>query len=123
MQSAGWSADVKGAFTQSTKGQRPRPLYVDPPPEGIPGETDPDIIIELLTEIYGLISGPPGWRCTLFTAFKELGFKRHPLAPCVVLMYEESGGKQHLCGVIAVETDDLLGGGFGTKWNLSLIHI
>ena len=26
------------------------------------GENDPDIPIELLTEIYGLISGPPAWR-------------------------------------------------------------
>ena len=57
----GWAADVRGAFTQSTKGLRKQPLYAEPPPEGIPGIEDSDVVIELLCEIYGLISGPPGW--------------------------------------------------------------
>ena len=112
LRAAAWAADVKGAFTQSEKGQRKKPLYVNPPPEGIPGETDQDLVIELLTEIYGLISGPPGWRKTLLAALKEFGFKNHPLAPCVVLMYD---GKA-LVGITSIETDDLLGGGIGKKW-------
>ena len=46
------------------------------------------------------------------TTFKELNFKKHPLAPCVVLMYEVIHGKpEQLSGAICVETDDLLGGG------------
>ena len=54
---------------------------------------------------------------TLVTAFKELFFKRHPLAPCVVTMYDQtSKGKDILIGVISIETDDLLGGGIGPKW-------
>ena len=72
--------------------QRPEPLFATPPPGGIPGEPE-DIVIEILAEIYGLISGPPGWRRSLFTTLKELGFKRHPLAPCVVLMYEMLNNK------------------------------
>ena len=82
-----FTADVKGAFGQSEKHQRKEPLFASPPAEGPPGEED-DIIIELLTEICGLVSGPPGWRKTLLTELKNLGFKRPPLAPCVVLMYE-----------------------------------
>ena len=85
-----------------------------PPPEGIPGEKDPDVVIELLTEIYGLISGPPGWRKTLLAALKEFGFNNHPLAPCVVVMYDETikGHEKlwNLVGIISIETDDLLEG-------------
>mgnify|MGYP007046308668 FL=1 len=58
--------------------------------------------------MYGLITGLPGWRRSLLTTLRELGFKRHPLAPCVFLMYTSAGT---VCGLICVETDDLLGGG------------
>ena len=79
-----WCGDIKGAFSQGIRNLRPEPLFADTPPEGIPGEDD-DILIELRAEIYGLVSGPPAWRQSLFTTFKQLGFKSHPLAPCVVV--------------------------------------
>jgi hypothetical protein len=85
-----WVGDVKSAFAQGLRNQRPEPLYATPPAEGFPGEED-DVVVELLAEIYGLITGPPAWRKTLVTAFQELGFQRHPLAPCVALMYEDLG--------------------------------
>ena len=50
-------------------------LFASPPVDGLPGEDDPDLLIEVLTEIYGLISEPLGWRQTLLKSFKELGFK------------------------------------------------
>ena len=53
-------ADVKGAFTQGLRGQRPGRLFATPPPGGIPGETG-KILIEIRAEIYGLVSGPTGW--------------------------------------------------------------
>ena len=31
-----WSADLKGAFTQGLRGQRPDPLFASPPEGGIP---------------------------------------------------------------------------------------
>jgi len=110
-------SDVSAAFGQSLKGQRGgKRLFANPPPEGLPGESD-DILIELLTEVYGLVSGPPGWRKTLLTKFKDLEFARHPLAPCVVLMYETLGGKpKSLSGLVVIETDDLLFGGVGPKY-------
>jgi hypothetical protein len=64
-------------------------------------------LIDLLAEEYGLITGPQALRPSLMTKFDGLGFKRHPLAPCVVLKYD----KEELCGLIVIETDDLLGGG------------
>ena len=112
IQAKGWVGDVRGAFTQGLRHQRPEPLFATPPPGGIPGEDD-DILIEILAEVYGLITGPPAWRKSLFTTFKELGFHCHPLAPCLVLMYEKMHGQTEpqLSGLIIVETDDLLGGG------------
>ena len=91
IQALAWVGDVSSAFTQGLKGQRTQPLFADPPKGGFPGETDPDILIELLAEIYGLITGPPAWRKSLLVTLKELGFKRHPLAPCLALMYEHTG--------------------------------
>jgi hypothetical protein len=112
-----WIGDIKGAFSQGLRGQRSQPLFALPPPGGIPGESD-DILIEILAEIYGLISGPPGWRRSLFTTLKQAGFKAHPLAPCVVIMYEDlKGVKEQFSGLVCVETDDLLGGGIGPKYD------
>ena len=86
------TSDVSSAFGQSIQGLRGpgRRLFANPPEGGLPGE-DSDVLIELLTEIYGLVSGPPGWRRTLLSKFKDLEFSRHPLAPCVMLMYETMG--------------------------------
>ena len=109
-------ADVRGAFSQGMRHQRPEPLFALPPPGGIPGEKE-EVVIEIIAEIYGLISGPPGRRRSLFTTFKRLGFRNHPLAPCVVLMYEDLGKGTQLTGLLCVETDDLLGGGFGPKFD------
>eukprot|EP00973_Karenia_brevis_P014684 2003338-Karenia_brevis.AAC.1 len=53
-----WVGDVRGAFSQRFRGQREEPLFVTPPPGGIPGETD-DVLVEVRAEIYGLRSGPP----------------------------------------------------------------
>ena len=120
LRARGWVADVRGAFSQGMRNQRTEPLFALPPPGGIPGEQE-DIVIEILAEIYGLISGPPGWRRSLFTTFKQLDFKAHPLAPCVVLMYEEIDSKPNqFSGLICVETDDLLGGGIGPKYQAAI---
>jgi hypothetical protein len=114
IQARAWVGDVKSAFAQGLKRQRPERLFATPPAGGLPGEED-DVLIELLAEVYGLITGPPAWRKTLISKFKELDFKRHPLAPCVALMYEDIGDKKdQISGIIVVETDDLLGGGICT---------
>jgi len=117
IQARAFVGDVKSAFTQGLQGQREQVLYASPPVDGIPGENE-DILIELLAEIYGLITGPPAWRKTLISVLRELEFKRHPLAPCVAIMYEEVGGKpEQFSGLIVIETDDVLGGGIGSKFH------
>ena len=80
IQASIWVGDVKAAFTQGDKGQRPERLFAYPPQDGFPGESEA-VVVELLAEIYGLITGPPAWRKTLIETFKQEGFKRHPLAP------------------------------------------
>ena len=113
-------ADVSQAFTQGVKGLRPDRIFALPPPGGFPGEGNEDILIELLAEVYGLVSGPPGWRFSLLSILKDLGFKNHPLAPCVFLYYEDDKKNQmpmQLSGLLVVETDDLLGGGIGDKFH------
>ena len=118
---AAFTADVGSAFGQSLKGQRRdaggKRLFASPPKD-FPEKTLMSLSSSRsLPEIYGLVSGPPGWRQTLLGEFKNLDFRRHPLAPCVVLMYEKMHGQQFdLCGVIIIETDDLLGAGIGQKF-------
>ena len=75
-----WVGDERGAFTQGLRHLRPESLFATPPLGGIPGEND-NILIEICAEVYGLIIGPPAWRQSLFTTFKELDFESHPLAP------------------------------------------
>ena len=71
MAALAFTADVASAFGQSLRGQRRsaggKRLFATPPKEGLPGEDQGEfILIEILAEIYGLVSGPPGWRQTLF---------------------------------------------------------
>ena len=87
LQAKAWVGDVRSAFTQGLRGQRNEPLFASPPADGTPGESN-DILIELLAEVYGLISGAPAWRKSLATLCQEAGFKRHPLAPIVAVMHE-----------------------------------
>ena len=76
-------ADVSQAFTQGVKGLRPDRIFALPPPGGFPGEENEDILVELLAEVCGHVSGPLDWRYALLYILKELGFKDHPLAPCL----------------------------------------
>ncbi len=74
MQARIWVGDVKSAFTQGIKGQRPEMLFAMPPKDGLPGE-DEDVLIELLAEVYGLITGPPGWQKSLVTTLSSFGLR------------------------------------------------
>ena len=57
--------------------------------------------------------GPPARRKTLVVTFSKVGCKRHPLAPCVALFYDDLGNKKvELSGLIVIDADDL----FGILW-------
>eukprot|EP00971_Amphidinium_carterae_P247005 4905410-Amphidinium_carterae.1 len=121
------TADVRTAFMQSKPGLRGgEPLFATPPPEGLPAvgedaEIDMnDALIELRAEVYGLNSGPMAWRITLTTTLKQQGFRNHPLSPCVFMYYDAT---KQLCGVLLVETDDLLFGGNGAEFHRAMANI
>ena len=58
LQAVGICADVRGACAQSEKGLRKGPIFCNLPPDGIPGEDNLAILIELLAEINDLITLP-----------------------------------------------------------------
>ena len=67
--------DVQQAFAQSLKSNRKRPLACRQPRTGpFPGCTDPEQIILLETEVYGLVSGPAWWRVTFISLFTAEGY-------------------------------------------------
>ena len=76
-----------------------------PSPGCIPG-SDHDILINVLAEIHS-----NAWRTSSFTDFREFGFKRHPLAPCLDITYEGDklqATKLQLNELIIVEENDML---------------
>eukprot|EP00971_Amphidinium_carterae_P151401 3001807-Amphidinium_carterae.1 len=79
-----------------------------------------DGLIELRAEVYGLNSGPMAWRITLTMKLKEQGFSNHPLSPCVFVYYNQA---QQLCGILLVETDDLLFGGQGGEFDKAMANV
>ncbi len=79
--SEGWDAyvgDVRNAFGQSLKTNRGTPLACRQQPEGIPG-MQPGEFLLMLTECYGLISGPAWWRVTQVSAYEAEGYKRNQM--------------------------------------------
>eukprot|EP00971_Amphidinium_carterae_P332368 6466496-Amphidinium_carterae.1 len=122
-----FTADVRTAFMQSEPGLRGgQPLFARLPPGGVPAiEGQPrligdDAIVELLAEVYGLNSGPMGWRITLTKKLHQQGFRSHPLSPCLFLFYNKD---DKLCGAVIVETDDLLFGGKGGEFRQAMLNI
>ena len=78
-------------------------------------------------------------RQSLISTLDVEGFVKHPLAPCVALMYEpeptpgaraesaehslKAPRQQRITGLIVIETDDLLGGGIGDKFHTAVKNL
>ena len=84
--------DVKTAFLQALPTTRNRRLACrQPRDESLPG-LDPRQLLLLLTEIYGLVSGPSWWRRTLLKISTEkLGYRVNPYDRCVLISTEKLG--------------------------------
>ena len=54
-------------------------------PLEVVGEDD-DILIELLAEVYGLISGPSWLRQSLVADFEAMGYRRNPYDKCLMTL-------------------------------------
>ncbi|CAE6964999.1 GIP [Symbiodinium sp. CCMP2592] len=114
-----WGAfvrDVKTAFLQSMPTTRKQKLAVRMPScEHFP-EYHPKQLILLLTEIYGLVSGPAWWRRSLLAVLvKELGYSVSPYDKCVLTLkadpLEKLEDQKSTQGIIVIEVDDVLEAG------------
>ena len=86
-----------------------------PADEAFPGY-DPEQLILLLTEVYGLVSGPSWWRRTLLEyMIKELKYRVNVYDKCVLTLdgSKEAGDENpsQTQGIVVVEVDDILEGG------------
>ena len=80
----------------------------------------PDQLILLLTEVYGLVSGPAWWRRSLLEILvKELGYRVNPYDRCILTLDDTDGDPdnamvaygenyQKTKGIIVIEVDDIL---------------
>ena len=108
-----WSTfvrDVKTAFLQSRPTSRQTPLACrQPDDETLPG-LDPKQLLLLLTEVYGLVSGPAWWRSSLLKHTGKLGYKVCPYEPCVLVLPADRPSEPTR-GLMVIEVDDVIEGG------------
>ena len=112
-----WSCyikDIKTAFLQGKPTTRKQKLAVRMPREAFPG-VDRRQLILLLTEIYGLVSGPAWWRRTLLEYLvRELGYRVNCYDKCLLTLDAGENGKEDPTktqGAIVIEVDDILEAG------------
>ena len=105
----GSCGDLKAAFTQSDRLHRSvGKLYVRQPRGGLPG-LEPDVILEVIVGVYGLVDGPAHWRRTLKSyVTQELGYKQSRIDPTVFSLYVD----RQLQGILVIEIDDILSFGY-----------
>eukprot|EP00435_Cladocopium_sp_Y103_P070714 s172_g35.t2 len=108
--------DVKTAFLQALPTTRVKPLACRLPRDECPEGLDPRQLLLLLTEIYGLVTGPSWWRRTVLkTATEKLKYEVNCYDRCILtLPAEESkrGSPGALTeGFIVIEVDDIAEGG------------
>ena len=101
------SLDIKTAFSRG-KADESNPLAMDPPKElrQALGMTDDQVCL-LLGNAYGRVDAPLLFYKELSKQLLALGCSRHPLEPCVWMLYIE--GK--LRGIVGIHVDDGVCGG------------
>ena len=99
--------DVKTAFLQSRPTDRATPLACTQPKDEPLPELHPEQLILLLTEVYGLVSGPAWWRSTFLQRTGKHGYRTCPYEPCILLLPGSTPGSNTV-GAIVIEVDDLI---------------
>ena len=89
-----------------------RELYCEMPPEGIPGYHHRQLL-RLRKTCYGLTDGPYAWYIHISGVLKKLGYQVSKADPCVFYLHDH---QQHLQGIIALATDDMVHGGGDQHW-------
>ena len=78
--------DVKAAFSQSVKSNRRRPIACRQPRGGLFPGSKPGNLILLITEVYGLVSGPAWWRVSFVKQFLDRGYVYVPMDRCALTL-------------------------------------
>ena len=101
------SFDIKTAFLRG-KADETNPLAMEPPAEIRKAlDMQPNEVCLLLGNAYGRVDAPLLFYKELTQQLEKLGFTRHPLEPCVFLLYSGS----RLRGIIGMHVDDGVCGG------------
>ena len=96
-------ADVKNAFCQSHKLNRPHgPLFAEPC-EGL--KLADGALIEILVPTYGLDDAPREWRLTVTNFLTSLSFERNLVEPCWYTLFSE---KKECLAQVLIEVDDFI---------------
>ena len=111
-----WSAvskDAKTAFLQSRNTTRTQKLACRMPADEAFQGYHPDQLILLLTEVYGLVSGPAWWRRSLLEILvKDLGYRVNVYDRCVLTLDASEDTKNAKTeGIMVLEVDDILEAG------------
>ena len=93
--------DIKNAFCQANKLNRPQGKIYAQPCEGV--GVPADRLIEVVAPIYGLDDSPLHWHRTLLEFFQNLGFERSLLEPCWMVKRQNN----KVIAQVLIEVDDL----------------
>ena len=119
----GHARDAKTAFLQARPTTRQQKLACKMPADECFPQYHPDQLILLLTEVYGLVSGPAWWRRSLLEILvKELGYRVNPYDRCILTLDDVEGDPENTMvaygetyqktkGIIVIEVDDILEAG------------
>ena len=110
------SKDAKTAFLQSRPTTRSQKLACKMPPDECFEGYHPEQLILLLTEVYGLVSGPSWWRRSLLEVLvKELGYRVNVYDRCVLTLDGQANDDPKVQvptqGILVLEVDDMLEAG------------
>ena len=115
------SFDIKTAFLRG-KADSNNPLAMEPPKELRDRmQLQDEQVCALIGNAYGRVDAPLLFYKELTSQLKDLGFKMHPLEPCVHDLESWKDGKRTLHGVLGTHVDDGVGGGdklFHDKLNI-----
>ena len=105
--------DAKTAFLQSLPTTRKQKLACEMPSDWVFPDCQPDQLILLETEVYGLVSGPAWWRRSFLEVLvRELGYRINPYDRCVLTLdSDKHDAEARTQGVVVIEVDDVLEAG------------
>ena len=77
---------------------------------------DPDTLMKLIKPMYGQVDAPRRWFLRAVNDLKSIGLRQHPLDPCILLSFNDSG---ECDGFINLYVDDFSGAGDinSATWN------